>query len=408
MRRRSRVGAGGRRQLRPQPPRRRVLDAAPGGAHRHGPAGRTRAARESLQGRVRCGELPGVHTDPGARHRHRPARLGADAERAAAPGQLLAAGRARGAPASNGGGHHLLPFRLARPCLFRGAAQAARGPDRPARLQPAERIDGRQARPRDDHREPPPIRARFRAPGSGAGRYPGGAWSLPAAPGGAVSLRRGRGAGRAIRPEPAPRPRTAQLRGPGCRRIAGVSAGLAGLRRRRDGPRGAPRPCRGVCRQPRRRGDATPTAPPLGAGSDPAPQSAAREPGNPRPRGRIPLPSLRPSREAPQGNEPPVAKPGGGTRRREHVQCARRRRVPARIRSGDRSGGRMGGDPVLAYGSDGLQPPAVTRDRPSRVRSRQPHLREWPSLRGADAFTGMSSRSTPRCPGTKCPRNARR
>ena len=171
------------------------------------------------------------------------------------------------------------------PSLLRGAAQVARGPDRSARLQPAERIDGRQARPRDDHRVPPPIRARCRAPGGGAGRDPGGARRLPAAAGGAVPLRRRRSADRAVRSPPASRPRAAQLRGPDRRRIAGVSAGLAGDGRRRDGARGAPRSCRGVCGQPGRRCRAPPPTPPLGAGSDPAPQpggARARERSIPR------------------------------------------------------------------------------------------------------------------------------
>ena len=85
-------------------------------------------------------------------------RLRAHAERPSAAGQLLAAGRAGGAPSSHGGGSHLLPARLARPGVLRRSDQAALGPHRPARFQSAQRGDGRQARSCDGHRWLAPFR----------------------------------------------------------------------------------------------------------------------------------------------------------------------------------------------------------------------------------------------------------
>ena len=189
LRRRSGMGPGRRRQLRPPASRRRLLDAATRGAHGHGPPDGARAAGESLQGNVGCGQLPGVHADPGTRHRHRSARLRAHAQRAAASRQLLAAGGARGTPSSHGGGRHLLPSRIARPRLLHRSDQAALRPDRPTRLQPAQRGDGRQARPCDGDRLLAPWRTRPGSAGGGTGRDAGRARPLPAAPSGAVPVR---------------------------------------------------------------------------------------------------------------------------------------------------------------------------------------------------------------------------
>ena len=189
LRRHRRMGPGRRGQLRPATARRRLLDAAVRRAHRDGAGGRARAPGEPLQGRLGGGELPGVHADPGARHRHRQARLGADAQRAAAARQLPAVRRSRRSAPSHGGGPDLLPARLARPGLLRRAVEAARRPHRRARLQSAQRRDGRQARARDDHRGVARLRAGRRPAGGGTGRDPGRAAPLPAAAGGAVPLR---------------------------------------------------------------------------------------------------------------------------------------------------------------------------------------------------------------------------
>ena len=109
MPRRPRVGAGERGQLRPAVAGRRLLHAAPGRTHGDGPERGARAAGEPVQGIVRRRELPCVHTDTGVGHRHRPARLGADAQRASTAGELLATCREGRAPPPDGRGHHLLP-----------------------------------------------------------------------------------------------------------------------------------------------------------------------------------------------------------------------------------------------------------------------------------------------------------
>ena len=151
LRRHPRMDPGERGQLRPPASRWRLLDVALRRAHGNGAGGRARAAGEPVQGRLGGGELPGVHTDAGARHRYRPARLGAHAQRAAAPGQLPATCRSGRPAPSHGGGPDLLPAGLPRPGLLRRTVEAARRPHRSARLQSAQRRDDRQARARDDH-----------------------------------------------------------------------------------------------------------------------------------------------------------------------------------------------------------------------------------------------------------------
>ena len=152
--------ARGSGQLRPAAARPGLLDAPARGAHGDGAARRARAAREPVQGRLGRDQRVRLHADARARRRHRPARRRADAQRAAAAGQLLAARRPRRPPASHGRGPDLLPARLPRPRVLRRAAQDARGPGRSARVQPAQRPHGRQARARDGHHAAASVRAR--------------------------------------------------------------------------------------------------------------------------------------------------------------------------------------------------------------------------------------------------------
>ena len=193
----------------------------------------------------------------------------------------------------------------------------------------------------------------------------------------------GGGAGYAVRPEHPAQSRAAQYGGSDRNRAACISTGMAGNRCRCDGSDSAPSPRRIVCRQPgsRRHPLASPSA--LGDGADPASQPATRTPRHARAGGRIAVPPLRQPREAAQGHRPALAAPGGGARRLQHLQRAGRGRIPPRLRARGRIGGRLGGDSVLAYRSHGLQPAARAGNCAARVRSRQPHLRQRASIRGA-------------------------
>ena len=382
LRRHHRVGAGRRGQLRPAAPRRRVLDAALRGAHGDGPGGRARAAGEPVPGRLGGRQLPGLHADAGARHRHRPARLRAHAQRAAAARQLPAARGPRRPPASHGGAPDLLPPRVPRPRLLRRAPEAARRPHRSPRLQPAQRRDGRQARARDRHRRPARLRTRPRPAGCRAGGDPGGAAPLPAPTGGAVPVRGRRGPPLAVRLRRPRPPGAAPRRGPGGARGTGVPAGLAGRGGERRDAGGARRPRRPVHRGPGAGGRPPGAAAALGHRADRPSERAARTPRDARTGRRGAVPALRPAREAPQGGGPAVPPAGGGPRRRQHVQRPRRGGLPARLRARGRVRGGLGGDPLLAHRGQGLQPAAPARDGAPRVRARQPHLRQRAPLRG--------------------------
>ena len=160
LRRRTGVEPREPRRLQPSAPRPGLLDAPSRRAHGHGPQPGPREAGEPVQGRLEGGQQPGMHAHARTRHRHRPPRFGSDAQRAAAPSQLLAASRESRTATPHGGQPDLLPSGLARPGLLRRASEAARRPHRPARLQSPQRGDGGEACARHGHRRPPPVRSR--------------------------------------------------------------------------------------------------------------------------------------------------------------------------------------------------------------------------------------------------------
>jgi hypothetical protein len=86
-----------------------VRHAAGEGTFSADPGCGARAHRERLQERQRAHQHAGVHTHAGDGREHRRAGCRADAQRAAAARQLLAACRAGGAAVSHGLGHHLCP-----------------------------------------------------------------------------------------------------------------------------------------------------------------------------------------------------------------------------------------------------------------------------------------------------------
>ncbi|WP_434480152.1 hypothetical protein [Gemmatimonas sp.] len=124
---------------------------------------------ESLQGRLRVRQY--VHL---ARRR---SSLGVDigqldsilnAQRTAAAGELLAAGRSRRATASHGGQPHVLPLRVTRPRVLQRSVEVALWPRRSAGVQSAKSLDDREACACGGHHAVAPVRAGPRSPGGRA------------------------------------------------------------------------------------------------------------------------------------------------------------------------------------------------------------------------------------------------